>query len=121
MPFFRLAVGGLGPSQTEKTSWPNGAPATVNLSLPFTASVVPFAGTISKDHLFTHLDVLKCPEKSVNVGLHRLSPSGSLSLNDSSNASVICFLLASCRNCMTIRFGSSTLMIAPASVDLLGR
>jgi hypothetical protein len=34
------AVGGLGPSQTEKTSWPKRAPATVNLSLPLTASVV---------------------------------------------------------------------------------
>ena len=71
IPFFRLAVGGLGPSHTEKTNWPKGAPGMVNLSLPLMASVVPVARDISEDHLLAHFDILECTEKTINVGLHR--------------------------------------------------
>ena len=45
IPFFTLAVGGLGPSHTENTNWPKDAPEMVNLSLPLMASVVPVVGT----------------------------------------------------------------------------
>ena len=44
IPFFRPALGGFGPSHTEKSTWPKAAPAIVSLSLPLIAKVVPVPG-----------------------------------------------------------------------------
>lgn len=44
IPFFRLALGGLGPSQTEKSMSAKFAPGMVSISLPAIASAVPAAG-----------------------------------------------------------------------------
>jgi hypothetical protein len=45
IPFFTFAVGGFGPSQTDKSTGLKAAPAMVNLSLPLMTRVVPVPGT----------------------------------------------------------------------------
>jgi len=45
IPFFRSALGGFGPSHTEKITSPKAGPAMVSFSLPLMARVVPVPGT----------------------------------------------------------------------------
>jgi hypothetical protein len=44
IPFFKSALGGLGPSHTENSTGPNAGFAMVTLSLPLSANVVPLPG-----------------------------------------------------------------------------
>ena len=45
IPFFRSALGGFGPSHTEKSTGSKPRPAMVSFSLPLMAKVVPVPGT----------------------------------------------------------------------------
>ena len=45
IPFFRSALGGLGPSHTEKSTGPKAGPVMVSFSAPLMAKVVPVPGT----------------------------------------------------------------------------
>jgi hypothetical protein len=45
IPFFRSALGGLGPSHTENSTGPKAGPVMVSFSAPLMAKVVPVPGT----------------------------------------------------------------------------
>ena len=93
----------------------------VILSLPLMASVVPVPGTLREDHLVAFLHGLQRAEHALDIGLHRLVRIRHIVAERLVECSLICFLLAPCRKCMTIRLGASALMIATASDDFCGR